>query len=29
MQSPELANMVIFAVIMIIVNLWSWWKDND
>lgn len=28
MQTPELANMVIFAVIMIIVHLWSWWKDN-
>ena len=29
MQSPELANMVIFAIIMILVNLWSKWKDHD
>lgn len=29
MQSPELANMVIFAIVMILVNLWSKWKVHD
>ena len=29
MQSPELANMVIFAIVMILVNLWSKWEDHD